>query len=133
MPIYSSDREEAGGIPDLAQAFRDKISAADAVIISFAEHNGSYSAAYKNTFDWASRLEGKVYEGTTMVLLATSPGPGGAQSVLAMAAGSMPFFGAEVKATLSIASFYDAFDAEKGAMRDVALDVELKAAVATLA
>ncbi len=132
MPIYSSDREEAGGVPDLAQAFKDKIAAADAVMISFAEHNGSYSAAYKNTFDWVSRLEGKVYADKAMVLLATSPGAGGAQSVLAAAAGSMPHFGAEVKATVSVPSFYDAFDAENGVMKDAALDAELKAAAATL-
>jgi len=132
MPIYSSDREKAGGVPKLAQAFKDKIAAADAVMISFAEHNGSYTAAYKNTFDWVSRLEGKVYEGKPMVLLATSPGAGGAQSVLAAATGSMPHFGAEVKASVSVPSFYDVFDAKTGVITDVALVDEIKAAVATL-
>ena len=35
------------------------------------------------------------------VYLATSPGPGGAQSVLAAATGSAQFFGADVKASLA--------------------------------
>ena len=41
MPIYSADRESEGGIPQLAQDFFDKIGAANAVLISSAEHNGS--------------------------------------------------------------------------------------------
>jgi NAD(P)H-dependent FMN reductase len=82
MPLYSSDRENESGIPSLAQEFLDRIAQADAIIISFAEHNGSYTAAYKNLFDWASRINPKVYQNKPMVLLATSPGPGGANTVL---------------------------------------------------
>mgnify|MGYP000681098702 FL=1 len=43
MPIYSSDLEIAHGIPNSATDFLDKISAADVLLISFAEHNGSYA------------------------------------------------------------------------------------------
>ena len=60
MPIYSQDREQDSGIPEQAQRFFDKIGQADAVVISFAEHNGSYTAAYKNLFDWTSRINMKV-------------------------------------------------------------------------
>ncbi|MEM7116034.1 MAG: NAD(P)H-dependent oxidoreductase, partial [Chloroflexota bacterium] len=35
MPLYSSDREQAGGIPQEAQQFYDKIGQADAILISF--------------------------------------------------------------------------------------------------
>ncbi len=38
MPIYSIDRQNDGGIPQLAHDFFDKIGEADAVLISFAEH-----------------------------------------------------------------------------------------------
>ncbi|PTB32398.1 NADPH-dependent FMN reductase [Photobacterium phosphoreum] len=110
MPLYSSDRENESGIPSLAQKFLDRIAQADAIIISFAEHNGSYTAAYKNLFDWASRIEPKVYQNKPMVLLATSPGPGGANTVLTTAVTSAPYFAGEVKASLSIPSFYDNFD-----------------------
>ncbi|PST95599.1 NADPH-dependent FMN reductase [Photobacterium iliopiscarium] len=110
MPLYSIDRETETGIPALAQDFLNRIAQADAVIISFAEHNGSYTAAYKNLFDWASRIEPKVYQNKPMLLLATSPGPGGASSVLATAVNSAPYFNGDVKASLSIPSFYDNFD-----------------------
>ena len=55
MPLYSADREAELGKPQLAQDFLDKIATADALVIGFAEHNGSYTAAYKNLFDWSSR------------------------------------------------------------------------------
>jgi NAD(P)H-dependent FMN reductase len=132
MPIYSSDRENESGIPQLAQDFYDKISQADAVMISFAEHNGSYTAAYKNLFDWASRIDMKVYQDKPMVLLATSPGPGGAASVLAAAKGSAPYFGMDVRADLSIGKFYDEFDMEKGALTHAASNDKLLTAVSLL-
>lgn len=131
LPLFSLDRENELGKPDLAKAFFDKIGSADAVIISFAEHNGSYTAAYKNLFDWASRIDQKVFQGKPMVLLSTSPGPGGARSVLAAAETSSPFFGGDVKATFSVPSFYENFDAEAGAFTD---DIagKLKAAITAL-
>ena len=72
MALYSSDREEESGIPQLAHDFREKIAQADAVVIAFAEHNGSYTAAFKNLFDWTSRIDMKVYQSKPMVMLATS-------------------------------------------------------------
>ena len=56
MPIFSMDKENANGIPALAKQFKQHIAAADGIIISFAEHNGSYAAAFKNILDWISRL-----------------------------------------------------------------------------
>ncbi len=133
MPIYSPDREEAlPALPEQAQLFYQKITDADALIISFAEHNGSYTAAYKNLFDWASRIDAKVFQGKAMLLLSTSPGPGGAASVLAAAKASAPYFAGDVKATLSIPSFYDAFDPAKQEFKNVELEQQLKEAVAAL-
>jgi chromate reductase len=132
MPIYSSDRENDSGIPQLAHDFYNKISAADAVMISFAEHNGSYTAAYKNLFDWTSRIDTKVYQGKPAVLLATSPGAGGAGNVLAEAKGSAPYFGLEVKADLSVAKFYDEFDMEKGELKTSAMKDQLITVVSLL-
>jgi len=45
LPLFSQDVEEKIGQPDNAKAFLAKIASADALIISFAEHNGAYSAA----------------------------------------------------------------------------------------
>ncbi len=57
MPIYSEDRENDGGIPDQAQRFLKIIQDADGIILSLAEHNGSYTSAFKNILDWTSRQE----------------------------------------------------------------------------
>jgi NAD(P)H-dependent FMN reductase len=132
LPLFSEDREAELGQPELAKAFLEKISHSDALIISFAEHNGSYTVAYKNIFDWASRINPKVFQNKPMVLLATSPGPGGASSVLATAIASAPFFDGEVKASLSVPSFYENFDVEQGRINNDEINVQLLTAVNSL-
>jgi len=132
MPLFSEDREQELGQPDEAKRFFNKIGAADALLISFAEHNGSYTAAYKNLYDWTSRIDPKVYQGKPMVMLATSPGPGGASSVLATAKTSAPFGGGEVKADLSLASFHDIFDTETQQLTDAEAQARLEAALSVL-
>ncbi|RNF51976.1 NADPH-dependent oxidoreductase [Marinomonas hwangdonensis] len=107
MPIFSENIEKELGVPAQAQAFVDAIAQTDAIVVSFAEHNGSYSAAYKNIFDWASRIEKAVYQNKSMVVLSTSPGPGGASSVLTQAINSMSYFKGNVVGSLSVPSFYD--------------------------
>ena len=132
MPVYSMDEEAANGVPEAAKALLAKIQSADALMISFAEHNGSYAAAYKNIFDWMSRVEMKVFNGKPMVLLSTSPGKGGASSVLAQAVASVPHFGGEVKASMSVPSFGESFDAESGVLKTPELQQALKEAVRSL-
>ncbi|WP_087020977.1 NADPH-dependent FMN reductase [Thaumasiovibrio subtropicus] len=130
MPLFSVDREADIGQPQLAKDFLAKIDEADLVIIAFAEHNGSYTAAYKNLFDWASRVRMKVYENKNVIMLSTSPGPGGANSVLTAATGSAPYFGVNLIGSLSVPSFFDTFDAEHGEFRDAELKAKLAAIIA---
>jgi len=125
MAIYSSDREEESGIPQQAHDFKARIGQADAVVIAFAEHNGYYTAAFKNLFDWTSRIDMKVYQGKPMVMFATSPGPGGAANVLNTAVTSAPYFAGEVKAQMSVPSFYDNFDMAENKITDEALNGKL--------
>ncbi|WP_318473730.1 NADPH-dependent FMN reductase [Photobacterium leiognathi] len=132
MAIYSIDRENASGIPEQAQLFFDKIGQADAILISFAEHNGTYSAAYKNIFDWASRINQKFYQQKPVIMLATSPGPGGAKNVLDTAVTSAPFFDANVVGSLSIPSFYENFDLEKQTLINEELNSQLISLVTKL-
>lgn len=114
MPIYSVDKEKENGIPQLAHDFYSKLGSADLIIISFAEHNGAYSAAFKNIFDWASRINGKTFQEKPMLLLATSPGVRGGSSVLEIAKNRFPFQGGIVKGSFSLPNFNDNFDVEKG-------------------
>lgn len=129
MPLFSDKREAQLGQPQQAKDFFKKLGEADAIIVSYAEHNGSYTAAFKNLFDWTSRIDMKVYQNKAMLMLATSPGPGGASSVLAAASGSAPYFAADVKATLSVPSFFDNFDVEAGQLKNSELAEKLQQAV----
>ncbi|WP_428353317.1 NADPH-dependent FMN reductase [Methyloprofundus sp.] len=132
LPLFSVDKEEELGQPQLAQDFVAKITASDALIISFAEHNGSYAAAYKNLFDWGSRVNNKIFQDKPAVFLATSPGAGGAANVLAAAVNSAPHFKADLKASLSVPSFKQNFDSEKGYLTNKALNEQLIAAISHL-
>lgn len=112
MPLYSIDRETEGGIPSEAQAFFDKVGRADAVLVSFAEHNGSITAAWKNIFDWMSRIEMKLWQGKPVVMLAATPGPRAGAGVLGGQEMKAPFFGADVRGKLGIGKWAEAWDAE---------------------
>lgn len=132
MPIYSIDRETADDVPAAAQEFFSKIGAADALLISYAEHNGFYTAAYKNIFDWASRIEMKVFQGKPMVIMSASMGPGGGVNVLKTANDSAKFFGANILGSLAVGPFSEKFDTETGALQDPELASELRQSLAKL-
>ncbi|HUV21990.1 MAG TPA: NAD(P)H-dependent oxidoreductase [Gammaproteobacteria bacterium] len=132
LPLFSIDREAELGQPKLALEFLDKIHNSDALIISFAEHNGSYSAAYKNLYDWISRIEAKVYQDKRMVLLATSPGGRGGGSVLELALAQIPRFGGDIRGSVSMPTFYDNFDSARGVVKNRAIDAEVRAAIKKL-
>ncbi|WP_263078653.1 NAD(P)H-dependent oxidoreductase [Endozoicomonas sp. Mp262] len=129
LPLFSEDKEKELGQPELAHSFLSKISNSDAVITSFAEHNGSYSVAYKNIFDWCSRITPKVFDSKPVILLSTSPGARGGAMVMEIATKTMPRFGAQVKASLSIPSFYENFDPEKRCLKNKDLQQQLEATV----
>ena len=114
MPIFSVDKEKENGIHPLAQDFYAKLGSADLIIISFAEHNGNYSTAFKNILDWTSRVNMIVFQDKPMFLLATSPGPRGGSTVLEIAKNRFPFQGGIIKGSFSLPSFGENFDAEKG-------------------
>lgn len=82
VPIYSIDRETQDGIPQQARTFFEKIGAADEVLVSFAEHNGSVTAAWKNIFDWMSWIDIKVWHNKPVAMLAATPGPRAGAGVL---------------------------------------------------
>ncbi len=110
MPIYSIDRERENGIPDHAKRFKKLLEDADGVLISFAEHNGAYTAAFKNIFDWMSRLGNPRWSNKPMFLMSTSPGGRGAKSVLGIALNSFPHQGGNVVASFSLPKFGENFD-----------------------
>lgn len=113
MPIFSVDRESQ--IPEKALKFTNLIDQSDLIIISLAEHNGSYSAAFKNIFDWVSRIPNRtVFNNKKVLLLSTSPGARGGSTVLETAVQRFPFNGAVVVGSMSLPNFHKNFNEEKG-------------------
>ncbi len=119
MPIYSIDDELSNAVPEKAILFADKIDSSDLVIISFAEHNGSYTVAFKNIFDWVSRVPNRTAFGDKkMFLLATSEGKMGAKTVLNSAVARFPYNGGNVIAHFSLPEFSKNFDENKGIINE---------------
>jgi NAD(P)H-dependent FMN reductase len=131
LPLYSSDEEQANGIPDDARRLFELIGDHDAVVISLAEHNGSYAAAFKNLYDWASRVEQKLWQGKPMLLLSTSPGPRGGATVMEAAKATFPRMGADRRASFSLPSFYENFDVNQGVL-NADLAAQLQSAIAAM-
>ena len=114
MPIYSVDKERINGIPEKAFEFYDILKQSDGIIISFAEHNGSYTAAFKNIFDWISRIEKVVWNHKPMFLLSTSLGERGAETVMQTANARISRESLLKIPVFSLPNFDQNFDKEKG-------------------
>jgi len=110
MPVYSIDREKSGGIPDQAIRFRQYMQEPDGIVCSLAEHNNSYTVAFKNVLDWCSRVDLNIFAGKPMLLMSTSPGGYGGGNVMKAAESFLPKCGAKIAGTFSLPKFYDNFD-----------------------
>lgn len=126
MPLFSVDLEKEIGQHEKAKLFLSKIESADIIVVSLAENNGNYSVAFKNVFDWSSRIAKEVFKQKPMLLMATSPGPRGGASVLEIAKNALPRYGAQIKAAFSLPSFNANFDLEENKISNFELDKELK-------
>ena len=115
MPIYSSQREKTSGVPQLALDFAEKVDGADLLLISLADHNGSYTAAFKNVFDWISRVPGrKAFGDKEIFALSTSPGAGAGKAVMNAFTTRAPYSGGIVIESYSLPSFGQTFSDENG-------------------
>ncbi len=114
LPLFGVDLEEKIGQPEAAKRFLKLIQDCDLFVLSLAEHNGSYSVAFKNLMDWTSRIDGQMFSKKPMFLMATSPGPRGGASVLEAAQKRFPFMGGNIKSTFSLPEFEKNFSDEKG-------------------
>ncbi len=131
VPMYSEDEEKTNGFPGLTMGLKQEISEADALIISVSEHNGSWSAFFKNIIDWLSRLDRNFLEGKKMLVMSTSPGQRGGISALEYAKNVLPRFGAEIIDSFSFPSFYANFSQEKKEVTDETLLLGLREVVST--
>jgi chromate reductase len=54
IPFYNAD-VEAVGMPESVQVMRERMTAADALLLTVPEYNHSFPGVLKNALDWASR------------------------------------------------------------------------------
>ncbi len=124
VPMFSEDFEKDNEYPNGAALFNETLDKYDGFIISLAEHNGSYAAAFKNLFDWASRKNIKIFREKPVLVMATSPGGRGGATVLGAALGSFPHFGANVIGSYTLPKFYDTFKEDEITDNDKSLELK---------
>jgi len=130
IPLYNADVEASEGIPRSVVALKDRIVAADALLLSTPEYNNSVSGVLKNAIDWLSRTSAdsqRVFGGRLVAIMGASPGSYG--SVQAQTAWlpivrtlrMQPWFGGR----LAVAHAGAAFD-ETGVLRDDEVRAQLR-------
>ena len=73
LPLYSYDYDD--DYPPVARAFKDAITASDAVLFVTPEYNRSIPGGLKNAIDWASRPYGtNAFTRKPSAVIGTSPG-----------------------------------------------------------
>ncbi|HWQ71101.1 MAG TPA: NADPH-dependent FMN reductase [Desulfitobacteriaceae bacterium] len=72
IPFFNED-VEAEGFPQVVEDFKNKIAAADAILIATPEYNYSIPPVLKNALDWASRGEAKPLNGKPTAIMSASP------------------------------------------------------------
>lgn len=118
MPPYDGDIESASGIPQTTKELGKKIAAADALIISTPEYNGSIPGILKNVIDWLSRDKPVSLTGKQLLLLAASPGALGGVRSLWHSRQPFEVLGVHVFPNMmGLPKAYDAFDAD-GKLKD---------------
>jgi chromate reductase, NAD(P)H dehydrogenase (quinone) len=75
-PSYNTD-EEQKHMPPGAEAFRERLLANDAFIISSPEYNASMPGIMKNAIDWVSRFRPQPFNERHCLLMSASPSMAG--------------------------------------------------------
>ena len=128
MPIFSEDREKLG-YPEPVKRFRSQMANCDCIILSLAEHNKSYSVAFKNVIDWCSRIDMDIFKGKPMLLMSASRGAFGGGHVLAAAKTLFPKCNAHIVETFSLPLFEKNFHESTG-IKDKELRAEFERKIA---
>ena len=79
IPLYDGDVEAEHGIPTPVQQLKDRIAAADGLLIATPEYNNSIPGVLKNAVDWLSRPPAhiaRVFRGRPVAIMGATPGAG---------------------------------------------------------
>jgi chromate reductase len=82
LPFYNADLEDPSQTPDVVLAWRDRVSACDALFIASPEYNFGTTAVLKNAVDWATRPPGQhALRGKVISLMSSSSSTGGKNTI----------------------------------------------------
>ena len=74
LPLYDDDLRAQQGYPPGASLLRERIAAADALVIVSPEYNYSIPGVLKNAIDWASRPPDQPFKGKPVAIMGASTG-----------------------------------------------------------
>ena len=80
IPLYDGDLEAKEGLPAAVVALKERIRAADGVLIATPEYNNGVPGVLKNAIDWLSRPASEIaalFGGKPFGVIGASAGPGG--------------------------------------------------------
>lgn len=76
IPLYDGDEEAAHGLPEPVKALKEKIAAADGLLIVTPEYNNAMPGVFKNAIDWLTRPASdvkRVFGGKRVGLIGATP------------------------------------------------------------
>src|SRR5262252_3038230 len=77
IPLYDADVEEASGVPEVVAELKEKIVAANGLLLVTPEYNNSLPGVFKNAIDWLSRPPAdipRIFGNKPVALIGASPG-----------------------------------------------------------
>lgn len=80
IPLYDGDAETEHGLPDVVGQLKERIAAADGLVLVSPEYNNSIPGVFKNAIDWLSRPAKdipRVFGDKPVALMGATPGGGG--------------------------------------------------------
>lgn len=80
IPFYDGDVEREIGFPRAVQRLRDRVAAADALVLASPEYNWSTTGVLKNTIDWLSRRPDPPLSALPTLLISAAGRSGGARA-----------------------------------------------------
>lgn len=77
IPLYDADLEAAEGLPTAVQELKNRVIAADGLLLVTPEYNNGIPGVFKNAIDWLSRPDEdtyRVFGGKPVAVTGASPG-----------------------------------------------------------
>ena len=77
IPLYDGDLEQREGVPEAVAALKERIVAADGVLLVSPEYNNGIPGVFKNAIDWLSRPNSdiaRVFKDRPFAVIGASPG-----------------------------------------------------------